>query len=619
MSLKHWWPLNGSLRDRITGTETLMAGGAFGYYDRGIVTSKCGDFTNASAHCIESLNSLGATNETTLSVAGWFKIPTLSDARHLFEFWTNSSRRFLIEAMGNGQLRSYNGSTSILCNDTIQANKWFHVALVVDNGTATFYVNGKQQTATIAFAGYDSTFYLCTGGSGTSTYNLRGLANDIKMYSHALTKKEVQLLSRGLVCHYTFDQHLNLFNIREYLHSPTNDCGLASYGLSGFTMHSTGTDPYTSNYWWTLNTYDQNRSVKFPVKEGWTYCVSWRHVSGKDFDKNFYSFFNSSDINVGSSAYYELHMDSDDKWRYALITVPSGYGITKISIRLGTEKLAAGQSTTIDSVMLTTYQGPDFCRYSGVNELSDEAGNDHTLQIHGTPAFTAESPRYSKCIDFHNTGFYQNDNFKMYTDNFTLSYWIKMPVTTNAQHFIYGTHNSWTNNGVDSWRDQNGNSYTFLFRSDTEASYYGGTISISANKWHHIVCTYNGTKVVLYRDGEVMQTSSYGKNGTVYHPVMYIGNSLYDSAPAYEIDEAHLSDFRLYATAFDQEQVQELYHVRWEANQQNQIFTASLSEGFDRYNASHTGIVHCYSIDEDKSVVAMSKHGEFYCNELNEI
>jgi hypothetical protein len=603
----------------MTGTPTLTAGGAFGYYDKGIVTSRCGDFSNTSAYCHIPLSNIGMVNIKTLSFSGWYKVPSLTDFRHLFEFWSDSSNRFLIEILADGQLRSWNGSLSTVCNDTIKPNTWFHFAMTVDSGVASFYINGKRQSNTTEFAGYTTRLYIGTGGTDTSAYNLMGYVNDIRIYNHALTKKEVQLLSRGLICHYTFDQHLNLFNMQEYLHSPTNNCGLTRYGLNGLTMHSTGTDPYTTNYWWTLNTYDGVGSIKFPVQEGWTYCVSWQHVSGKEFNKNFYSFFTEDNKNVGPSAFFGMSMESDNKWRYHLITIPTGYGITKISIRLGSESLASGQTTTISDVMLTTYQGPDFYAYGGVNKLPDEAGNDHSLQRHGVPAFTTDSPRYSKCIDFHNTGFYENNNFNMYTDNFTLSYWIKMPVRTNAQHFIYGTHDNWTHNGVDSWRDQDGSAYAFLFRSSAESSHCGGTISISANEWHHIACTYNGNNVVLYRDGEVMQTSSYGKNGAVYHPVMYLGNSLYGGAPASEIDEAQLSDFRMYATAFSQEQVQELYHIRWEANRQNQVFVASLKEDADRYNTNHAGAMHCHSLTEDDDIISISKHGEVSCNEIYEI
>jgi hypothetical protein len=55
-------------------------------------------------------------------------------------------------------------------------------------------------------------------------------------------------------------------------------------------LTSTGNDPYVNNYA-TAAQQDKGDKIAFPVKAGYTYYLSWRHVSGPELNKNIYSFY----------------------------------------------------------------------------------------------------------------------------------------------------------------------------------------------------------------------------------------------------------------------------------------------------------------------------------------
>lgn len=231
----------------------------------------------------------------------------------------------------------------------------------------------------------------------------------------------------------------------------------------------------------------------------------------------------------------------------------------------------------------------DYALPSKEGKMYNAAGFDYTLSCIGTPTFVDDSACRDKSIDFNGAGYYKTDSFGLSAKAITVAFWVKIPPTTTSQHFLFGTFNNWTGNGIGMWRDSQAG-YSILIKSDSVA-YTTCSIALSTNTWTHIAIVYNGTEWTVYMDGLGITGSTYGSGGTISNPVMYLGNSLFNGAPTSEIDEAQLSDFRIYATALSTADIKELCYNKWAVNREGQVFTNILNESTDeKSQKQRTGI-----------------------------
>ena len=101
----------------------------------------------------------------------------------------------------------------------VEANTWSHIAFIYDKGSWFVYINGQYNAeksyiaSTPAIFKYNNsaTNWVKVGHVNTTSsdtyYN--GNMNDFRFYDHALSAKEVEELSRGLILHYTLNNNIN--------------------------------------------------------------------------------------------------------------------------------------------------------------------------------------------------------------------------------------------------------------------------------------------------------------------------------------------------------------------------------------------------------------------------
>ncbi|MDH5184865.1 MAG: LamG domain-containing protein, partial [Gammaproteobacteria bacterium] len=108
---------------------------------------------------------------------------------------------------GTGTSRTYHtyyGTTNIY-------NKWSHVAVRYKDGEFTLWVNGVIEL-TFAYAQYNVEDYLdifnwSTTNSSSGSYRPVCRINDVRVYDHAISTREMKELARGRFLHYTFEDH----------------------------------------------------------------------------------------------------------------------------------------------------------------------------------------------------------------------------------------------------------------------------------------------------------------------------------------------------------------------------------------------------------------------------
>ena len=207
MSLIHWWPLNGDLKDRGVANNDLNVLYGSPSFTVGKI-GKCANLTSGEAYYIS--NSMACNSVTGYSVAAWVKFNSL-DSGHRSGIWSNRSGGPVWSSceIYNNKLHYYhynNAWLSTFGNTTLTTGRWYHVCFVIKNRAVTFYIDGVNDgTGDATLSGDNQNLCDSVGCSWTGSYALDGYLNDVRIYDHALSAKEVHEISKGLMLHYTFN------------------------------------------------------------------------------------------------------------------------------------------------------------------------------------------------------------------------------------------------------------------------------------------------------------------------------------------------------------------------------------------------------------------------------
>jgi hypothetical protein len=104
--------------------------------------------------------------------------------------------------------RRYNNGASVARADagtTVSTGSWYHVAGVVDGSNVLMYINGTKITGTAYSGTYDTNSHAVTigsrqQGSGAYNFNMKGMIDEVGLFSDALSSSEVKdLYERGML------------------------------------------------------------------------------------------------------------------------------------------------------------------------------------------------------------------------------------------------------------------------------------------------------------------------------------------------------------------------------------------------------------------------------------
>lgn len=209
MSLQVWLPLNGNLDNQglnnIPFTNlnaTVEANGKLGKcYKCGILYAN--DFT---------------LNTEEFSVCYWVKynwIGTYNSYVVSLNNSTSTDYQFMVGGLGNGTDNSAT-STYLRINASssgkipIPVNEWHHCCATWKGTTVSLYVDGVFDTKITGVTVNAGATHLTINGrsnssSGSGTSNTESseiYVNDVRIYDHCLSSKEIKEISKGLICHY---------------------------------------------------------------------------------------------------------------------------------------------------------------------------------------------------------------------------------------------------------------------------------------------------------------------------------------------------------------------------------------------------------------------------------
>lgn len=624
MSLQVWLPLNGNLENQgLNGMifSYVNNNGALSINNNGKI-GKCYERTaSARNDLIRSSTTINLSND--ISMACWaYVTETIGDTANglvtnhshadntgvgitVKQISTADYRISCNTGTGSGRtFNTYYGTTNI-------KNAWHHLGLTYNKKLKQLllYVDGKVEYTLNNYtnaskADYIDIFNWSTTHYTSGDYRPKCKLNDVRIYDHCLSEKEVKEISKGLILHYKLSNNYiqsvtNLLPQTTSYSTPTyawdstlnGNPAKVPTGWSG-GYNSGVANPATGYHarWEMLN----NELVMcFPnlspstgrwlgisgnvntssIPAGQKYTISFdmkSDVIGAGITGGLYYKINSS---ATSSNFHDGNMaigtsTKANKWEHFSYTYTrsSSYdGNTPNCSFYFYSNYAKTATTYVKNMQLqvgsvATGYIPGGTTYQEVTEY-DCSGFGNNGTISGNLTIDMNTPRYNNSYKWPAQ---TAANVKIISPTltfdgkgFTSAVWVKFTGTTAGGGNYHMPLESSTGGYYEMSIATNGILRAGIYVNGTRYVENCANPSMYDNKWHHIALTYDGTKICRYVDGKAYaQTNVTGTaNGTSQS--FYLGQ--YGTTTTYFNNNVWESDARIYATALSAEDIKELY------------------------------------------------------------
>ena len=595
MSLQVWLPLNGNLNQVGLSTATasggvVSSGGKFGQCyaanksNRLIVTHNIAattEFTlsfwmkipsgmnNATTwetaiayHAIVS--SGGSVGSTNISWASYHNLKIYDDSNHQW-LWAAPGSQFTYDKWHLWTLTHTSYSSGVECK------------IYIDGALINTYRNAEQPlkiAPTTIYFGYNIT--------SDSLY-----FNDIRVYDHCLSVKEVKELAKGLIVHYKLNNlctvsslidktaSYNIYNNNSIPATLTatgdNYLGSPVRRLSMTPTDATISAITSSSNLWSRGVYNWRQT--FAANTKYTFWIYYRPISNKDIRvggtaSNIGGWTEIPPKEVGNGWYVV------GQYRNGTVTEAK---IDNIFVSWNCPSAVVGTPVVIDFACPTLIQGyasiqPDINYSISSTFVDDVSGFRYNGTILNTITTESAPTRYAAAALFNGTNAkiqLPEINFSGLANTYTFSWWQYNTSTSNMPWgFSNGNRLNVYHCNPLCWNTGDGANNPFKDGSTTISP------NSLLNAWHHMAVTGDGTTTKLYIDGV------YRGSATTYKPLTgtKIFISGWDTGTSYTFNGSKISDFRIYSTTLSQEDIRELYQVSAKIDRRGAFYVRELVE-----------------------------------------
>lgn len=591
MSLLIWLPLHGNLTNYGSSPVTfsiVTTGGGIaaatsggktdaGCYQRttantgSYITSSTGvtlsgDFTMACWCC----PSTGANVDTANGVITNHNHNDNSGAGITLHYPT-ASTCYISCSTGNGTNRtykSYYGTTNIY-------GSWHHLCLTYDSSATLYrlYVDGiceKEFTyGNSVKANKFNLFDWSTGYSSNGSYKPNCKLNDVRVYDQCLTKKEVKLLSQGLVAHYKLNGG-GANNLLINTSNPVNKTGSANsnYGsvvyddILGMNVFQSSTTATGETYLYSSRTPVISKSTQYTFS-----C----DIYANDYVKSIDTFWlsdtdetqktGSGYVNVTSKSHtpsvrnqwyhYSWTFTTKDNDRTGYIRVDNNGSSTEGTaavLKISNLKLEKGNKDT----------GYSMAASESIFSVADDcSGYGHNGTASGTFIFDTDTPRHQTCTVFDGSTNKIELSIKslmqaLLKDKCTINFWVNETNTSSRSVYFGGYNGSNFNIEMESAK--------FRVYWNGSPDLYCNANTVSNNVWAMFTVVVDvQTGIKIYKNGSLIKSHDAALTDITSgftNETFRIGA---DSRTGATMAECKMSDFRIYCSALSMEDILNLY------------------------------------------------------------
>ena len=565
MALVAWYPLNGDTLDYSGNENNATNYGAV--VDNSGKIEKCYIFGDNRSVRTDVLDLKG-----DISFALWM-YPLGSSIESNFgglisnHYHSSPPANFTMRYGNNGRVAIHAGfidgtrSAGIETSATVPMGKWSHVVFTyeVKTNMGRVYFDGVQVLEkvfpkTVAFRPYNIII-----GQWAHTYlnhyEFNGKINDVRIYDHVLSDKEIKEISKAKILHYTFDD----------FQEPTENILIG--GDIPITSSSYGIKDYTFSK---------------PMIEGETYTISLKGTLGEG--KSYFGIYNSGD-SVSLTTLSSANLDADGVYRKTFIGKVGTSANTYVRVYHMPSSTVV--ESTIEWVQIekknhATPFTPDI-REGIVRDMSGY-GNDGILELSTSPQWVEDSKIGNGAYKFNGNSIITTK--QLFTDNVnqchTVSAWVypTSPSSSSNQQLVN------FNSGYRLYHTANGRSLMYMNSGTNDHYVYGSTIP--ANKWTMVTWVYDKANLIckVYYDGNLNASSSNFTSSDI--PKGFSTSTIFGSNFVGLID-----DIRIYATALSDEDIKELYQTRASVDNKGNFYSNAFNE------TKHRPLILDYTVWED--------------------
>ena len=604
MSLIAWYPLLGNENNQgLDGTNLEVMGTV--PYNAGKI-GNAATFSGVAANCLHR-PSFNLTDNFTW--ACWVKI---TNTVSTYQFILSEGRDY--EKYGMSLITFTNGSIGLMygTNSTLVIlsspvlNTWYHITVVVSSTEGIKgYVNGALAvTGSYKVPDYTYSSNRFTIGKMSYTYTnttsyfpLNGQVNDVRIYNHCLSAKEVKEISKGLVLHFPMRD--------EYIENTTNISSQTSKGgwdNSGAAVRETNnadlikTAPYPDNVYSIKVTAAGNCALTFGtttinVPSKTLTCSVYCYLSGTQENNSVYIRSTESDGSLGAFEYNGTTNTTQwpkDRWIRLEKTITLASSETTIYFCTYANSLNNIRAFSGWQIEEKDHATP-FTKNSRNDSIAyDCSGYGHNGQKEGNIICSSNTPKNEVCYYFNGTTVDNSSNTltgAVYitaglplpaSSALTVSWWGK--ITKYARGGIFETTSATSDyvNGTDY------NTTAFANWDTTFGVYNGSTrinlysdMGIPNSSWQLNTITFDGTNVKYYKNGSLISTNALSGTLPAFNGIKIgIGKA----GGVYRQIQQYVSDFRIYTTALSVDDVKELYQIPISVDKSGNAFAMEFVE-----------------------------------------
>lgn len=595
MSLQVWLPLTGHLDNQGLSDITVTNNGAT--VDNSGKLGECYSFDTASSYLTipESIMT-SFTDECTVSF--WLYVISWNTAyATYFQAGTGSSpwNNYVFGVLRNNQTSKLcftitdSGNTSSQASyltPDLSLNTWYHLTFVYKTGHCLIYVNGTlhQDYTTTIIPKFNAISKITVGTcNNISSYQSNCKINDVRIYDHALSPKEIKLLSQGLVCHYTLGDRPcdNILTNSTGYNGTTNWVGAISVATENDTPYfiAKRTDTTSTSRTFIYHTAITSYVSSWATGDKFTISGYYRVPSSETYDVTANLFIRwgsssgTSDTGFSTPSPASVIKDTWIRFEYTY-SVPSSYTsgsavnfyLSAFSKGLSTVhwkyvKLEKGDKAT---AWCPNSADAEYSKmgYDNTTVYDCSGYNNHMLAVNA-PTIASETARYSVSTHFNNGQYIiANENSNtgwLPTDSITVNLWTY--ITT------WGNPISCTESGGWNFEDAGGSSgIRFpIYVKGVGYVYKNSGVATSGllNGWHMLTGTFDKTESKIYIDGDLKGTATASTSNIIQYSSarLCISAEAQGTTPASSTMVGNISDVRIYATALSAEDIQQLYNA----------------------------------------------------------
>lgn len=586
MALQVWLPLNGDIKNLGLAETSLSSVSSNISYTTGKIGQCLSASSNVSANLIWPDLAVKLAKGNKYSLACWVKLTNKVTSSWIIKlgsnscglWWAASTARWVWNENDNGK----RVASAPIADDF---DNWHHLVVTIDKTTPSEtvlcnYVDGEPSDRPSHT--FDTTSLSDPTGSTIQISPYGCMLNDLRIYDHILSTKEIKLLSQGLIAHYPLNDGVGGDNLIIFTWEMPNQ-NINGYALADyyFTEHLVSGQKYTITA--RIRMSEDKKSV-LCYHSGGSYNMggSWAVRKGED---EIYSWtFTATDAMASQT--------SNLGFGYLRIYVSNNQGIQGSTPITGSAychwiKIEKGEKSTpwVPNNHETVYDL--FGLSSGI--VHDCSGYGHDGAVIGSGiSYSGETPRYMCSTDFQQSnatnGYINIGTGGKVTDEITVSEWVYMDTWTGDPHPF-----SCTEGGGWNIENQSGKpSFPVYVNTVGYVHAVSGDISTPlwtslSSGWHMFTGTYDGFNVKLYIDGELVASKATGKTDKLpihYHatnPILIHSEPTATSGSG-SYPACKMSDLRIYATALSAEDVKNLYETTASIDDHNNIYAHELWE-----------------------------------------